>query len=503
MPIPFFNYKNENKILINDEIIDHLLNLFEEHSIEIWWTWSIEDLLPYKYKDQAKLLEKGKENFENWFDSSLISDYIIKNNSDNDNLNTESMERNKNYNKTLKKILTNEFAEEDFRLNIPKVDLIEKFNNLTTNLSSQQTFDITIENKLNHDFFFLYSSITNFLLRGQVPFNNITTLGNILNSTGIKLNSFAKIFIDLLDITDGTFKSSGERSFGYGADALRLYFCLNFDDKDTKLIEEDLEECKKHIKELRKIAKQSLILLNGLKDFNLEKQNLNFENLQIFEQIVLIQFFKFYSASLEDLKEFQISNYINNLIDFTTQTFSDFYISSLSNSNSDSDSLDKKQKSVLFFLIKNLILLYSPVLPFNCYNIFNSISNNFSDFNNKKEDVFSLVLEKPDKLKKEFQYKYNEDFDFNGENLLKIKQIFLNQIKFLNLKIKKQKLIVILDVNKDSYEYLLLKSIGSNLKNCFNAALCLINKKDLEFEDFQCLIENSLIEFTTSKHLIH
>ena len=80
VPIPFFTYKTEylnkennlqSEVLVNSEIIDHIKNLFVEHGSEIWWTWSIDDLLPEKYRSEAFKLEKGKENFDSGFDSSI------------------------------------------------------------------------------------------------------------------------------------------------------------------------------------------------------------------------------------------------------------------------------------------------------------------------------------------------------------------------------------------------------------------------------------------------
>ena len=72
IPIPFFTYRDSGKILLDSEILDHFMSLGETHGTsDIWYSMDVADLLPPRYKDEAKQLEKQFQVFDSWFDSSL------------------------------------------------------------------------------------------------------------------------------------------------------------------------------------------------------------------------------------------------------------------------------------------------------------------------------------------------------------------------------------------------------------------------------------------------
>ena len=55
IPIPFFTYKASGNILLDPEILDYFISLVESYGTsDIWYTFDIVDLLPPRYKDQAK-----------------------------------------------------------------------------------------------------------------------------------------------------------------------------------------------------------------------------------------------------------------------------------------------------------------------------------------------------------------------------------------------------------------------------------------------------------------
>ena len=74
------NFDIENKILLDGEVIDHIAKLIKEEGSDIWFEKSVKDLLPEKYKDQADKLQKGREMFDSFFDSSCSwYNLLIKN----------------------------------------------------------------------------------------------------------------------------------------------------------------------------------------------------------------------------------------------------------------------------------------------------------------------------------------------------------------------------------------------------------------------------------------
>jgi len=81
VPIPVFYTKDDKKeLIINEEIIEHIIKSIEEkNSIDFWWSSeNIKDLLPISMHDQAENLEHGKDIFDVWFDSGSSFNSVLK-----------------------------------------------------------------------------------------------------------------------------------------------------------------------------------------------------------------------------------------------------------------------------------------------------------------------------------------------------------------------------------------------------------------------------------------
>jgi isoleucyl-tRNA synthetase len=82
IPIPHFIYKNTGEPLMNEEIVPHVVGLFDQHGgSDAWYKLSVYELLPPDFKEQADLVEKGYEVFESWFDSSFSWHHSLEQNS--------------------------------------------------------------------------------------------------------------------------------------------------------------------------------------------------------------------------------------------------------------------------------------------------------------------------------------------------------------------------------------------------------------------------------------
>jgi len=68
VPIPVFYNKNCNEILLNNEIINHIQELFSEHGADIWWDWDVKNLLP---EIMQKNRINGKKEQIQWTSGSI------------------------------------------------------------------------------------------------------------------------------------------------------------------------------------------------------------------------------------------------------------------------------------------------------------------------------------------------------------------------------------------------------------------------------------------------
>ncbi len=78
VPIAFFRDKTTRELLIDDEIIDYVYNIFKEQGADAWYDLSIEELLPENKKNLAPNLEKIHDILDVWFDSGSTWFAVLK-----------------------------------------------------------------------------------------------------------------------------------------------------------------------------------------------------------------------------------------------------------------------------------------------------------------------------------------------------------------------------------------------------------------------------------------
>ncbi|WP_457563965.1 isoleucine--tRNA ligase [Caminibacter pacificus] len=78
VPIAFFRDKTTGELLIDDEIIEHIYNIFKVKGADAWYDMSIEELLPESKKSLAPNLEKVNDILDVWFDSGSTWFAVLK-----------------------------------------------------------------------------------------------------------------------------------------------------------------------------------------------------------------------------------------------------------------------------------------------------------------------------------------------------------------------------------------------------------------------------------------
>ena len=79
VPIAFFRDKSTGELIIDDEIIENIYEIFKEKGADAWYDLSIEELLPESKKDLASNLEKVNDILDVWFDSGSTWFAVLKN----------------------------------------------------------------------------------------------------------------------------------------------------------------------------------------------------------------------------------------------------------------------------------------------------------------------------------------------------------------------------------------------------------------------------------------
>lgn len=79
VPIAFFRDKTTKEIIIDDEIIEHVYNIFKQKGADAWYDLSIKELLPDSKKHLEDNLEKVMDILDVWFDSGSTWFCVLKN----------------------------------------------------------------------------------------------------------------------------------------------------------------------------------------------------------------------------------------------------------------------------------------------------------------------------------------------------------------------------------------------------------------------------------------
>lgn len=69
VPIAFFIDKQTQEVILDDEVLDHLQEIFRSEGCDAWWSRENVDLLPPSWRDRAEKLEKNQDILDVWFDS--------------------------------------------------------------------------------------------------------------------------------------------------------------------------------------------------------------------------------------------------------------------------------------------------------------------------------------------------------------------------------------------------------------------------------------------------
>jgi len=79
VPIAFFRDKNTGELIIDDEIIENVYEIFKVKGADAWYDLSIEELLPVSKRELAPNLEKVNDILDVWFDSGSTWFAVLKN----------------------------------------------------------------------------------------------------------------------------------------------------------------------------------------------------------------------------------------------------------------------------------------------------------------------------------------------------------------------------------------------------------------------------------------
>ncbi|MBK17090.1 MAG: isoleucine--tRNA ligase [Prochlorococcus sp. SP3034] len=328
VPIPVFYNKNNQKILIDADTINHIQTLFKEFGADIWWEWNEDKLLPKKYLNDANNWKKGLDTMDVWFDSGSSWAAVCKQ------------------------------REE---LKYPA--------------------DLYLEGSDQHRGWFQSSLLTSVAVNNKAPYKKVLTHGFALDEKGRKMSKSLGNIVDPNLIINGG--PNQKINPAYGADVLRLWVSSVDYSVDVPIGSNILKQLSDVY---RKIRNTSRYLLGNIHDYDPRIDDIEYSKLPLLDQWMLHKLVDTFEQISIAYENYEFSKFFQIIQNFCVSDLSNFYLDIAKDRLYISAPSDFRRRSCQYIIskvIENLAVLISPVLSHMAEDIWQNIP-----YDQKEKSVF-------------------------------------------------------------------------------------------------------------------
>ena len=303
VPITAFSCTACGEYVADGKLMDHVAGLFKEHSSDVWFDWSAEQLLPAGTvcpKCGAAAFEKENDILDVWFDSGVSHAAVLEAN--------------------------------------PK-------------LSSPA--DLYLEGSDQHRGWFHSSLLESVGTRDRAPYKSVLTHGFVLDGKGYKMSKSLGNVVAPEDVIKK-----------FGADVLRLWCSAQDYRDDTRISEEILTRVSEAYRRIRNTCRY---ILGSISDFDPASHAVNPAEMPEIDRWALHQLEMLKERVLNAYQEFAFHVIYQDVNAFCTVEMSSFYLDILKDRmyTSKADSLSRRSaQTVLHEILDTLLRLLAPVLSF-------------------------------------------------------------------------------------------------------------------------------------------
>jgi isoleucyl-tRNA synthetase len=303
VPITAFSCSACGEYVADGKLMDHVANIFKEHSSDVWFDWSAEQLLPAGTKCPkcgAAAFEKENDILDVWFDSGVSHAAVLEPN--------------------------------------PK-------------LSSPA--DLYLEGSDQHRGWFHSSLLESVGSRGVAPYRSVLTHGFVLDGKGHKMSKSTGNVVAPEDVIKK-----------FGADVLRLWCSAQDYRDDTRISEEILTRVSEAYRRIRNTCRY---ILGSIADFDPATQSVRHAEMPEIDRWALHQLEMLKERVLTAYQDFAFHVIYQDVNGFCTVEMSSFYLDILKDRmyTSKADSLSRRSaQTVLHEILDTLLRLLAPVLSF-------------------------------------------------------------------------------------------------------------------------------------------
>ena len=307
VPIPII-YNEDKTPIIEEEVFEHIAELFEEHGSNIWFEKEALELLPPNYHNDHSpnnKFTKEKDIMDVWFDSGSSWNELIA--------------RGYSY-----------------------------------------PCDLYFEGSDQYRGWFNSSLIVSVANHDVAPYKSVLSHGYVCDSKGQAMHKSVGNVVDPLDIIKK-----------YGADILRLWAGTVDFKADMRIGDSNLKQVSEQYRKIRNTFRFMLGNINP-DDFDYEKDLLPYEKLEVVDKHMLILLQDVIDKTLKAYENYDFVLVSSTLTNFMTNEVSSYYLDFTKDILyiDKKDALRRRQvQSVIYMMTDALVKLWSPILSFTTYEV--------------------------------------------------------------------------------------------------------------------------------------
>lgn len=305
VPIPVFFDLETKEQLIDDDTIEHFINLVKEKGTDCWWYMDVKDLLPPKYRNNGREYGRRFDTVDVWFDSGSSWSGVL----------------------------------ESRGLPCPA--------------------DMYFEGSDQHRGWFQSSLLTAVGVRGFAPYKRLVTHGFVLDEAGRKMSKSIGNVVDPQVIVLGG--KDVKKQPAYGADVLRSWAASSDYTKDVTIGDNLVAGA---FEALRKIRNTSRFLLGNLQHF---EELLPYGQMRELDRYMLACLVDNFAKIQEHYDAFQTNKVMLQLQQFCAQDLSAFYFEAVKD-RLYADAVDSvSRRSAERTLVHCLDVVNKSIAPVACF----------------------------------------------------------------------------------------------------------------------------------------
>ncbi len=310
VPIPVFYCEDCGEVIVTDETINHVAEIFEKESSDAWVKYSAEELLPKGFvcpKCGKVHFRKENDIMDVWFDSGVSWRAVVE----------------------------------------------KRSSELGTT-----PVDMYLEGSDQHRGWFQSSLLTSVATEGKAPYKQVLTHGFVFGEDGRKMSKSLGNYIRPDDIIKN-----------YGADILRLWAASVDYRNDTKIGDNIVKQLVEIFKKTRNTAR---FLLGNLFDFDPSVDYVKYEDLKELDKFALHKLNQLVENVTEAFEHYEFYKYFQQLQNFAAVDLSSFYLDIVKDRlyTAGKKSISRRAcQTVMYEILQTLVRLLVPVMPHQAEDI--------------------------------------------------------------------------------------------------------------------------------------